>query len=158
MSSQGQAAASSLSFPTGAAPSVPNKHLPYAENTAAQLQAACTAGILAQPRTSEAGGVLFLFAKYPRAGTVKTRLQPTVGVQGAGVIARAFILDICHRLAGWSARCHGSTMTDMQHGRAQPMTPCPPTVSLIVLAAPAPTVPLFEAMLASEGAHDCSCT
>ena len=48
--------------------------------------------------------VLGLFAKWPRAGLVKTRLAATVGPERAAAIARAFLLDTLDRLAAIPVR------------------------------------------------------
>ena len=48
--------------------------------------------------------VLGLFAKWPRAGQVKTRLADVVGPERAAQVARAFLLDTLDRLAAVPVR------------------------------------------------------
>lgn len=47
----------------------------------------------ARPKTDHASRRLFIFAKFPRAGEVKTRLTPALGTRGAARLYGAFLDD-----------------------------------------------------------------
>src|ERR1700730_12628894 len=48
--------------------------------------------------------LLGVFAKWPQAGQVKTRLAAASSPQWAAEVARAFLLDLLDRLSGVEAR------------------------------------------------------
>ena len=74
-------------------------------------------GVAPPPRRGAAGaeaeagaGTLFLVAKWPMAGTSKTRLAGAVGNERAVALAKAMLADLLHRLGGRDAAEGGDAL------------------------------------------------